>query len=41
MQPITDSWIKDMTAEGKDGKALYEKANRLIEKYSAQVGGGF
>lgn len=41
MQPVTDNWIKEITAEGKDGKALYEKANRLIEKYSAQVGGGF
>ncbi|MCY0967467.1 TRAP transporter substrate-binding protein [Parathalassolituus penaei] len=34
MQPVTDGWIKEMTEAGHDGKALYEKANALINKYS-------
>ncbi|MCY0966741.1 TRAP transporter substrate-binding protein [Parathalassolituus penaei] len=38
MQPVTDSWIADMTADGEDGKALYTKASNLIQKYIDQVG---
>ena len=38
MQPVTDTWIADITADGADGKALYNKASSLIEKYSQQVG---
>ncbi|WP_246624681.1 TRAP transporter substrate-binding protein [Oceanobacter mangrovi] len=35
MQPVTDDWIAEMDKEGYDGKALYKKANDLIEKYEA------
>lgn len=33
VQPVTDSWIKDH----ENGQALYDKANELINKYSAQA----
>ncbi|GHF33475.1 TRAP transporter substrate-binding protein [Seohaeicola zhoushanensis] len=33
-QPIYDEWVADMNARGKDGKALLEEAQMLIEKYS-------
>ncbi len=32
--PIYDEWIADMESKGKDGKALIEEAQMLIEKYS-------
>ncbi|WP_164661368.1 TRAP transporter substrate-binding protein [Tropicibacter sp. Alg240-R139] len=32
--PIYDEWIADMDSKGKDGKALIEEAQMLIEKYS-------
>lgn len=37
VQPVTDSWIADMKAEGVDGQALYDKANALITKYAKVV----
>jgi TRAP-type transport system periplasmic protein len=37
MQPVTDSWIADMTKDGHDGAALYKKANDLIKKYQKVV----
>ena len=37
MQPVTDSWIADMTADGANGQALYTKANELIAKYQKVV----
>ncbi|MFC4669316.1 TRAP transporter substrate-binding protein [Seohaeicola nanhaiensis] len=33
-QPIYDEWVADMNARGKDGQALLEEAQMLIEKYS-------
>jgi TRAP-type C4-dicarboxylate transport system substrate-binding protein len=32
--PIISAWAGEMTAKGKDGKALIEEARGLIEKYS-------
>ncbi|GAB5439453.1 TRAP transporter substrate-binding protein [Falsiruegeria mediterranea] len=32
--PIYDEWIADMESKGKDGNALIEEAQMLIEKYS-------
>jgi TRAP-type transport system periplasmic protein len=37
MQPVTDSWIADMTADGNDGQALYNEATSLISKYQKAV----
>lgn len=37
MQPVTDQWINEMNSAGRDGKALYQKADDLIRKYSAQT----
>ena len=34
LQPVTDRWIKEVEAEGINGKKLVEKAKRLVEKYS-------
>lgn len=33
-QPIYDEWIADMASKGKDGQALIDEAQMLIEKYS-------
>jgi TRAP-type C4-dicarboxylate transport system substrate-binding protein len=33
-QPVIDAWMADMKKRGKDGKALYEEANALYDKYS-------
>ncbi|WP_369855762.1 TRAP transporter substrate-binding protein [Candidatus Thalassolituus haligoni] len=38
MQPVTDAWIGDMTEEGANGQALYDKANALITKYQKKTG---
>ncbi|MDP2548418.1 TRAP transporter substrate-binding protein [Oceanobacter sp. 4_MG-2023] len=38
MQPVTDAWINDMTDDGLNGQALYNKANALITKYLQQTG---
>jgi len=35
-QPIYDKWLADMTEKGKDGQALLEEAQMLIEKYTPQ-----
>ncbi|MCB1339726.1 MAG: TRAP transporter substrate-binding protein [Pseudooceanicola sp.] len=35
-QPIYDEWVAEMNAKGKDGKALLEEAQMLIEKYSTK-----
>ena len=35
-QPIYDKWLADMTERGKDGQALLEEAQMLIEKYTPQ-----
>lgn len=35
-QPIYDEWLADMDSKGKDGKALLEEAQMLIEKYTPQ-----
>ena len=32
--PLIEAWEAEMTAKGKDGKALVEEANALVEKYS-------
>jgi TRAP-type C4-dicarboxylate transport system substrate-binding protein len=32
--PLVDGWVAEMTAKGKDGKALVEEARALVEKYS-------
>jgi len=34
--PLIEAWEAEMTAKGKDGKALVEEASALIEKYSAK-----
>ena len=40
MQPVVNGWIEEMDKSGRDGKALYQKANDLIQKYSQnQVAG--
>ena len=36
LQPVTDRWIKEVEAEGINGKKLVEKAKRLVEKYSSE-----
>jgi len=33
-QPIYDEWIADMNGRGKDGQALVDQAQMLIEKYT-------
>jgi len=33
-QPVIDGWVKEVTAQGADGKALLTAARALIEKYS-------
>ncbi len=35
-QPVIDAWIKQMDAEGHDGKALLKAARDLVDKYSRQ-----
>ena len=35
-QPIYDNWLADMAEKGKDGQALLEEAQMLIEKYTPQ-----
>jgi TRAP-type C4-dicarboxylate transport system substrate-binding protein len=35
-QPIYDKWLADMAEKGKDGQALLEEAQMLIEKYTPQ-----
>jgi TRAP-type C4-dicarboxylate transport system substrate-binding protein len=35
-QPIYDKWLADMTEKGKDGQALLDEAQMLIEKYTPQ-----
>ncbi|WP_121068324.1 TRAP transporter substrate-binding protein [Chachezhania antarctica] len=35
-QPIYDEWIADMNGRGKDGQALVDQAQSLIEKYTDQ-----
>ncbi len=37
MKPVSQEWIADMTQKGRDGQAMYNKADRLIRKYAAQV----
>jgi TRAP-type transport system periplasmic protein len=37
MQPVTDSWIADTTADGFNGQALYDEAYALVAKYSARI----
>ncbi len=32
-QPVIDDWVKDVTAKGANGKALFDSARSLIEKY--------
>lgn len=32
--PLVEAWEAEMTAKGKDGKALVEEARSLVEKYS-------
>jgi TRAP-type C4-dicarboxylate transport system substrate-binding protein len=34
-QPVTDSWIAEVSAKGGDGKKLLESAKGLINKYSS------
>lgn len=33
-RPVIDNWLADMEGKGIDGRALYDKARALIEKYS-------
>jgi len=33
-QPVYDEWIADMNAKGKDGQAILEEAQMLIQKYT-------
>lgn len=35
-RPVIDNWLADMEGKGIDGRALYDKARALIEKYSTQ-----
>lgn len=35
-QPVTDEWIRDVSAKGADGRKLHDDAVALIRKYSAQ-----
>ncbi|MCI5095705.1 MAG: TRAP transporter substrate-binding protein [Rhodobacteraceae bacterium] len=35
-QPIYDKWLADMAEKGKDGQALLDEAQMLIEKYTPQ-----
>lgn len=37
MQPVYDSWVKDMTAKGHPGKELLADAEALIDKYQKQA----
>lgn len=37
MAPVSQEWIADMNKKGRDGQAMYDKANSLIRKYEAQV----
>ena len=32
--PLIEAWEAEMTAKGKDGKALVDEATALIDKYS-------
>lgn len=36
LKPVTERWIKDVRAEGIDGKKLVDKARKLINKYSSR-----
>ena len=35
VNPIYDTWIADMNAQGKDGQALIDEARALMAEYSA------
>jgi TRAP-type C4-dicarboxylate transport system substrate-binding protein len=37
VQPVYDDWVKEMTEKGHPGKELLADAERLIEKYRAEV----
>jgi len=34
-QPVTDEWIKEISAKGVDGRALHDDAAALVKQYSA------
>jgi len=34
-QPLTDAWVADMNAKGKNGKEMLDGAKALIAKYAA------
>ncbi|NCX08552.1 MAG: C4-dicarboxylate ABC transporter, partial [Rhodobacteraceae bacterium] len=36
VNPIYDTWIADMNAQGKDGQALIDEARALMAEYSAK-----
>lgn len=33
-QPVTEEWIKETTAKGRDGRALYQEAVSLVKQHS-------
>ena len=33
-KPVTDEWIKEVSAKGLDGKQLHDEAVALVDKYS-------
>ena len=35
LKPVTERWIKEVEAEGINGRELVKKAKRLIAKYSS------
>ena len=34
LRPVTERWIKEVEADGIDGRTLIKKAKRLIQKHS-------
>lgn len=35
-QPVTDEWIKEVSAKGADGAALVQEAKALVKKYASE-----
>lgn len=35
-QPVTENWIKEVSAKGADGEALVRRARELVQQYSAR-----
>ncbi|MEO6024728.1 MAG: TRAP transporter substrate-binding protein [Burkholderiales bacterium] len=34
--PVTDDWVKEVTAKGRDGNALLQSAKQLVQQYDAE-----